>query len=689
MIVYYPSFGQSLVGQMHSYIGDTIRDEFLINPADAPAVLQQIGIRRDVYERTQNEEELKALMFEDINKLKSYLAGPGAVDARFKEEVRNRVNMKFQTSVINGISKQQWQKFTLKTDNINEYEKMKASAPEFKTSALYSSMVFDDENLAITVEASNTVMTLDKYTDDGSVRVANMKGKDNKPMNYSETNLYGNIEANSNWIASDVFVWLKDAGFSSDEMLTERKYEMGAGKQKEPQGEKAPSFKEGRRHAIDILKQDEMVRGQAEDMLREMGLLEGSPSINTEISTGEDNAEDLAEQAAEEQIIQPQQQSDKIITQSNNQESTDIDVLVKNAIEKAVSDKMISETALIKTAEGLFREYTEKLDKFIPQTSSFEMAKQKVWDEFKELRNNPNGVVIEKHLSDFTLQRMFIMSKSIVQVQKEMQLLQQNNTLLRDTLEKTHKEVVARQAEASEAIRELNTAKSDNEGLKTELDQTKETVLGFEKEFEGLAVLVEGLQAEKEELLAFKDENEKLRFDLESKENLITTLNEANLNMSKAQGQIAETLDRLEKDSEKVNAEKTTLQNENAALRETAVALNKKIEELHVNNKALSEEITTSKNENAAPKQSEPVISGVVKAVVAPVVEATEMIVKQPDVTANLDVDSANATLAQGIEDTKKEVTIRLKKPVNRNSLREATKRLTQTGVDLSGSDQK
>ncbi|MDD3816425.1 MAG: hypothetical protein PHZ02_17480, partial [Desulfocapsaceae bacterium] len=103
MVVFHPSLTQIPSGRMHSYIGDTIKREFLIDPSTAEAVLGSIGIRREPYERAQSEEEIKTLLFNDINKLKSYLSGPGMTDNRFKEGVRDQVNRRFGTTVINGI----------------------------------------------------------------------------------------------------------------------------------------------------------------------------------------------------------------------------------------------------------------------------------------------------------------------------------------------------------------------------------------------------------------------------------------------------------------------------------------------------------------------------------------------------------------------------------------------------------
>ena len=605
MIIFFPAFTLHPMGHMHSYLGDTIQKEFLVNPDDAPAVLNTIGIRREAYERAQTEQEIKTLMFNDINKLKAYLSGPGSTDPRFKEDVRNRVNMKFQTSVINGISKQQWQKFTLKADDIGEYEKMKASTKDFQTGALYSSFIFDDENMIVSVEASNTVVTLDKLAKDGSVRVANMKGKDGKPMNYSEANLYGNIESNSNWVASDIFTWLKEAGFTSEQLITERKYEMGS---KTARTDQPVTFKEGQRHALELLENEENLREEMAELLGSLGVIIGSDEkILTPIA--EDSSEESNENMQDRDSVvkvAPQDAPTAALDERNEVEETstlEIDKMVTEAIKKVADDKMISETMLIKKAQDLFPEYLEFFEKFLPNTLSFDMAKQKVYDAFTQLRNNPNAKVIEKHLADFTLHRMFLMNQMMTKVQKEAEIVKQNNGSLREELSSLNVEKAKLQGEASTATRDLNVAREEIGGLKQQLNENEIQLTDFTNEFEILGAQFAELQSERDELLIHRNENEKLRSDLASKDNLLNTLNDAYSNMTKAQAQIAETLDRVEKDSERLNQQNAQLLSERNALDAQISLLNEKlVEQTNVSVTSLSslrEELSSLNAEKA------------------------------------------------------------------------------------------
>ena len=705
MIVFFPSLIQHPRGQMHTFIGDTIKNEFLVDPNTIDPVLNSLGIQRAAYERAQSEEELKVLMFNDINKLKSYLSGPGATDQRFKESVRDRVNLKFTTSVINGIGKQQWQSFTLKSDDPVEYEAMKANISNFKTGALLSTYQFDDENMALIIETSNTVMTLDKQNNDGSVRVANMKGKDGKPMNYSEANLYGAVESNSNWIASDIFTWMVDSGFSPEQMFTERKHEMGG---RVARTDRPSTFREGKRHAIDLLQDQEDVRSRAEAALMTLGLLDGQDEIPSVVNEKETISTELP-------TVLSQPTEEKAEDYSNE---INFEQIISEGMKKVAEDKIKSEAGHITMAQDLFPEYVEKFEKFLPHSANIETVKQKVWDEFAKLRNNPGAKIIEKHLYDFMQQRMYLMSKLTTGIQKENSSLKNTNGSLRLELDKMSGEKTRFQSEAANANHEVSVLREENERLQAEVEENEISIAGYAKDFEDVAVMIDELKAERDQLLVFKDENVKLRSDVETKDSLLSTLNNAYENITKSHSMVTETLNRMEKESEDLNHKNSKLTQEREDLLAQVLKLNetattqmavtniatdrvKILEaqlvgmdellagtslELRKANDTIKTHDTAKPLENkTAPVKEE--VKAKPAAVNKPVVDEVEKAVNPID---NMSVQEANTVLSEQIQEVRSSLpNIKVRSPLNRDSLKAATQRLGRINESLPKTEQK
>jgi hypothetical protein len=566
MVVFHPSLTQIPSGRMHSYIGDTIKREFLNDPSTAEAVLGSIGIRREPYERAQSEEEIKTLLFNDTNKLKSYLSGPGMTDNRFKEGVRDQVNRRFGTTVINGIQKQNWQQFILRTDDITEYERMKANIGNFKTGALYSSYRLDDENMAVVIEATNTVMTLDKQLGDDSVRVANMKGKEGKPLNYSENNLYGSIADNSNWIAGDIYSWMRESGFENDQMISERKFEMGA--KPKSDDDRPVSFKEGKRHAIEFLQKETSLHQRALAELSGMGVLVGESEIVVDEPVVDADEIDQNDQYTEAEVAAafPDVNEKTDVHEVSNEPDVEptgsllnVESIIDEAIQKSVQDKMMAESALVLYAKDLFPQYIEKFEKFLPYTTSFDMAQKKVWDEFKELRNHPNAKTIEKHLSDFTFQRMFELNKIMIDLQKENLSLRNGNASMKQQLQRSQSDLIGLQSSYSNVTRELATERETSNMLQTKVEEYESDLAELQAEVEGIVANVEKLQSERDQLIVFRDENGALKSQLAYKTEEIGKINGILENMSKTASMTADAMNRMERDIESMNLKNDAL----------------------------------------------------------------------------------------------------------------------------------
>ena len=574
MIIFHTNYTDVPMGQLHGYLGDTITYEFLTDPSTAEAVLNAVGIRKEPYEKAATESELKELMFTDINKLKSYLSGPGATDERFKKEVRDRVGMRFSTVTINSIQNQQWQKFVLKSDNLAEYEKMKGSLRDLKTSALYTAISFDEQNMAVVVETSNTIMTLDKQNNDGSVRVVNIKGKDGRVINYSEVKPYGAIESNSNWIAGDLYTWLRGAGFEASQLITERKYELGLDKGDKP--ERPVTFREGKKHALEIVEQDEKILLEAQRALAGLGVIEGEAAESQKIDEATVGSEEKVEPEPiegiqqKEAVEQPVEKEEKPLITNEPEKPIDSVIVdeVRAGIDSLVRDKMLAETAIIQEAAAHFTKYSELFDKYLSTSKNFAQAKQKTWDEFRELRSRPNAAQIEKHLGDLLQQRMFLQNKMFVGLKNEVETLRNNGAVLKNEIALLNGDKTRLQGEFSNTARELNLAQIEV-GKLTEINsQNEETIDEFQKELVNIMEMVENLKSERDQYLVFKDENVRLQNELSGKDRTIATLNDTNESMAKAQERLSESLIRIEKDADRAIQESASIAKERDVLSE-------------------------------------------------------------------------------------------------------------------------
>lgn len=706
MVVFRPSLTGTPSGRMHSYLGDTVKREFLNDPSTAEAVLGSIGIRREPYERAQSEEEIKTLLYNDINKLKSYLSGPGMTDNRFKEGVRDQVNRRFGTTVINGIQKQNWQQFILRADDITEYERMKANIGNFKTGALYSSYRLDDENMAVVIEATNTVMTLDKQLGDGSVRVANMKGKEGKPLNYSENNLYGSIADNSNWIAGDIYTWMREAGFENDQMISERKYEMGA--KPKSDDDRPVSFKEGKRHAIEFLQKETSLLQRAQAELSGMGVLVDEPEIVVDEPVVDADEIDLNNQYTDAEVAAafPDVEEKREISEPESEPEVEpagsllnVESIINNAIKKSVQDKMMAESALVILAQDLFPQYVEKFEKFLPYTTSFEMAQKKVWDEFKELRNHPNAKTIEKHLSDFTLLRSFELNKVMLELEKENLSLRNGNASMKQQLQRSQSDFIGLQSNYSNVTRELATERETNGMLQTKVEEYETALDELQTEVEGIVEHVEKLQAERDQLIGFRDENESLKAQLAHKTDEIGQINGILENMSKTASMTADAMNRMERDIESMNLKNDTLMREKEQNAIQLATLQEQLSTAQRINEGYASKIKQLESAAKEPAQSHPVHEE--PAHVEPAVTHTTFVetaapvhveepVKAESISAieSMDVGEANDALGEKIESIRSQIPpkpeIKVRPALDRNRLKAATSNLKKMSEGLS-----
>lgn len=715
MVIFYPSFTETPFGQMHSFIGDTIRDELLVDPTTADAVLGLLGIRRDAYERAQSQAEIKELMLSDINKLKSYLLGPGITDPRFKEEVRNQVGKRFGGYVIQNIPKQEWQRFVLKSDDVVDYNRMKANIASFRTGALYSAYSFDDENLAVIIEASNTVMTLDKKHNDGSVRVANMKGKKGRPMNYSEERLYGDIEHNSNWIASDIYTWMKDIGFESNQMITESRFELGAKLRNEPDRPSVPSFKEGRRHATELLQREADLHTKAAAMLAQAGVLVGAEKAEEE-SMEPAEAEELQvfesePSVAAEPVVQAEtSESEKPEAEPKSAEN-DIETTINAALQKLASDKMTAEVAPIIASNELLPQYIEKFEKFLPYSSSLDMIQKKIWEEFRELRNHPNAKTIEKHLTDMTLQRMFLLNKMQSQVLKENAALKQGAADMKAQLAKNDSEVIRLKTEASSMTNELSGLRFEREELLGKITEHEATIEGFEKEIDEIAGMVNVIRDERDQLLGLRDENSRLTAELANKDSMLQAKSIALDSMSKSHETVVETMSRMESQWESMRTQNDAMAKEREQLlqkvsmmQEQLLSQNKitegyaqKIGEQAKQIEALQQNLTkTQEVRNETPAASVASTMQQTESRPEPVV-VSEAVPAQIDPPAGIDptegmaVNEAMDVMAEKIEETKSMIPpmpdIKVRSRIGRDALKAATQKIGQMNANLPKTD--